>query len=783
LDELGVNRLKGSDYVIARTSRAIQVETSHATRVWKLLPNEPGEALVKHFNLMYPVLNYMCSRSTMLGSASTSDRLNRLSRFRASLALAALMLGVISGVSRAQSQGSQDWPVINGDAAGDHYSPLAQINRGNVSELRVAWTFDTGEKGGLETNPLVIARVVYACTPSHKVLALDAASGKLLWKFDSGIPGRGQMRGLAYWTDGHESRIFGGVDNFLYALDARDGKAVQGFGEAGRIDLRKGLGRDYRQLPIWLTSPGIVYKDLIIVGGAEPEEHPAPPGDIRAYDVRTGVLRWTFHTIPHPGELGYDTWPKDAWQGAGGANNWAGMSLDAKRGIVYVPTGSAVFDLYGHDRIGDDLFSDTLLALDANTGRRLWHFQGVHHDLWDRDFPSPPVLLSVTHAGKQVDAVAQTTKSGYVFLFDRRTGEPLFPIKNVSTPASTVPGEVASPTQPIPTIPLPFTRQGLNEDMLTTRTTEAHTWAVKQFRTFASGSGGQFVPPTVDKFVALLPGTNGGAEWGGPAVDPATGVLYVNANETPRMLGVTIPPPPGSEGEHVYQDRCSGCHGLNRAGTPPDVPSLVGIDARLSDQEIEDTVHQGKGRMPPFSNIDDDQLKALIHYLKLPPTRSNAGQMARTAAAPAKSGDEIPYKSMGSLWFVDPDGYPAVSPPWGTLSAIDMNTGTYLWKIPLGSYPELAAKRLADTGTLNYGGPVVTAGGVLFIAATVFDKKIHAFDSRTGKLLWEGELPFPALATPATYMVNGKQYVLIASGGGSYNRGPSGGVYVAFALP
>jgi quinoprotein glucose dehydrogenase len=340
-----------------------------------------------------------------------------------------LLLGVASAVPSAYSQTSQDWPVINGDAAGDHYSPLAQIHRGNVSELRVAWTFDTGEKGGLETNPLVIAGVVYACTPSHKIFALDAASGKLLWKFDSGIPGRGQMRGLSYWTDGHESRIFGGVDNFLYALDARNGKVVQGFGEAGRIDLRNGLGRDPSQSPIWLTSPGIVYKDLIIVGGAEPEEHVAPPGDIRAYDVRTGMLRWTFHTIPHPGELGYDTWPKGAWQDAGGANNWAGMSLDANRGIVYVPTGSAVFDLYGHDRIGDDLFADTLLALDANTGARIWHFQGVHHDLWDRDFPSPPALLTVLHAGKQIDAVAQTTKSGYVFLFDRTTGEPLFPIR------------------------------------------------------------------------------------------------------------------------------------------------------------------------------------------------------------------------------------------------------------------------------------------------------------------------------------------------------------------
>jgi quinoprotein glucose dehydrogenase len=703
-----------------------------------------------------------------------------LTRFRLTLLS---LLAVTSGACSAQSQRSQDWPVYNGDAAGDHYSSLAQINRKNVSELRVAWKFDTGEKGGLETNPLVVDGVVFGCTPSHKVFALDAASGKLLWTFDSGIPGRGQMRGLAYWTDGHESRIFGGVDNFLYALNARDGKAIQAFGENGRIDVRKDLDRDYRQLPIWLTSPGIVYKDLIIIGGAEPEEHPAPPGDVRAYDVHTGALRWTFHTIPRPGEFGYQTWPKDAWKSAGGANDWAGMALDAQRGIVYVPTGSAVFDLYGHDRVGDDLFANTLLALDANTGKRLWHFQAVHHDLWDRDFPAPPILLTVKRAGKPVDAIAQTTKSGYVFLFDRTTGQPLFPIRETNVAASIVPGEVASPRQPIPTIPLPFTRQGVTENILTTRTPEAHAWAVKQFRTFAGGAGGQFVPPTVDKLTALLPGTNGGAEWGGPAVDRATGVLYVNANETPRLLGLTVPPLPGSEGERVYQDRCSGCHRLNRAGTPPDVPSLAGIDGRLSDQEIEDTVHQGKGRMPPFSNITSDQLKALIHYLKLPAVRNNAAESPAATATPVPPGEVPPYKSMGSLWFVDPDGYPGISPPWGTLSAIDMNTGEYLWKISLGSYPELAAQGHADTGTLNYGGPVVTAGGILFIAATVFDKKIRAFDNRTGKLLWEFELPFPALATPATYMVNGKQYLVIASGGGFFNRGASGAIYLAFTLP
>jgi quinoprotein glucose dehydrogenase len=690
--------------------------------------------------------------------------------------------------SRAQPAESRDWPVFNGDANGDHYSPLAQIDRQNVTGLRVAWKFDTGEEGGLETNPLVIAGVVYANTPSRKVVALDAVTGKLLWKFDSGIPGEGPVRGAAYWTDGHQGRIFSAVNNFLYALDASDGKPIPQFGEGGRIDLRKDLDRDYRQQSFTMTSPGVIYQDLIIVGGKEPEDHPAPPGDIRAYDVRTGALRWTFHTIPRPGEFGYDTWPAGAWAKAGAANNWAGMVVDAQRGILYAPTGSAVTDWYGADRVGDDLFSDTLLALDAATGKRLWHFQGVHHDLWDRDFPAPPALLTVTSGGKRVEAVAQTTKSGYVFLFDRATGQPLFPIVESSYPASTVPGEVTSPTQPLPTLPLPFTRQGITEDTLTTRTPEAHAWAVKKFQTFAGGAGGQFVPPALDKLSAVLPGANGGGEWGGPAVDPTTGVLYVNGNETPRLYGLVLPRAPASNGERVYQQRCSACHGLTRVGTPPEIPGLVGIDQRMTDQQMADLIHQGKRRMPPFADITAEQLKALLHYLQAP----NGANAPRPAPPPVESEDSISDSPEGALykanrgWFDDPDGYPAITPPWGTLSAIDMNTGKYLWKIPLGYYPELAAKGLSNTGTLNYGGPLVTGGHIVFIAATAFDRKIRAFDSQTGQLLWIGDLPLPGLATPATYMVNGKQYVLIATGGeegGSQFSRTTGGIYVAFALP
>jgi quinoprotein glucose dehydrogenase len=689
----------------------------------------------------------------------------------------------------SKEQATQDWPMYGGHD-GTHYSSLSQINRGNVKDLVVAWKYDTGEKGGLEVNPIIVGKVLYACTPAGSVIALDAASGKLLWKFAPAVPGRVLTRGVSYWTDGHESRIFAGFRSYVYAIDATTGKGIPSFGENGRIDLRKGLRGDYLENTVALTTPGSIYKDLIIVGGSNPETHPAPPGDIRAFDVHTGDVRWTFHTIPHPGEFGYDTWPKEAWKDAGAANNWAGMSVDTERGIVYVPTGSAVFDFYGGDRVGNDLFADTLLALDAETGKRIWHFQGVHHDLWDRDFVAPPGLLTVTRDGKRIDAVSQTTKSGFVYLFDRATGTPLFPIEESPYPASTVPGEVTSPTQPLPTAPAPYTQQSTTIDTLTQRTPEAHAWAVKQFSSMIGG--GQFIPPSVDKLTVDMPGFAGGGEWGGTAVDPE-GVLYVNANDTAWLVGLTVPPPPGSLGERVYQTQCSSCHGINRAGSPPAIPALRGIEGILTDEEVASTIRQGRGRMPAFSGLSDDEVKALVRYLTRAPQQQGPPRPITKAAAPAEpvaaeeanaqAKNDMPYRTIAFRRFTDPEGYPATAPPWGTLSAIDMNTGKYLWKIPFGEYPELVAKGMAATGSDNYGGPVVTSGGLLFIGASVFDQKFHAYDKNTGKLLWETELPFSGLATPATYMVDGKQYVVIAAGGGQSSRKPSGGVYVAFALP
>ena len=675
-------------------------------------------------------------------------------------------------------QSVQDWPVAGGQSANDHYSSLSQINRKNVKNLVVAWKFDSGEKGDMETNPVIIGRVLYAYTPSQKVIALDAATGKLLWKFDAKIDGTEPNRGVAYWTDGKESRIFAAVMNYLYALDPATGKPMNGFGEAGRIDLRKDLRGDYKSQSIALTSPAVIYKDLIIVGGRNPETPPAPPGDIRAFDVHTGALRWRFHTVPHPGEQGYDTWPENAWRTAGAANNWAGMTLDVARGIVYVPTGSAVPDFYGAGRLGNDLFADSLLALDAATGKLIWHFQGVHHDLWDRDFPSAPSLLTLHRHGKSIDAIAQTTKQGWLFVFDRTNGHALFPIEERKYEPSVAPGEVSSPTQPFPLKPAPYnSRQRLTEDLLTNRTPEAHAWAVKQFRTFYSD--GPFVPLRVGQQTVVFPGFDGGGEWGGAAVDPKTGVLYINANDIAATGSLVKNDPSAGLGWETYQSQCAVCHGQTRAGSPPDFPSLIDIDKRLSPAEITHTIHQGKGRMPSFPDIDGVPLQALLEYLR---TGNDTRKIDASNSAATPDSAATNYLFTGYNKFYDPQGYPATMPPWGTLSAINLNTGKYLWKIPLGEYPELTAQGMANTGTENYGGPVVTAGGLVFIGATIFDRKIRALDSQSGKLLWEAELPHAGLATPSTYMIDGRQYVVIAAGGGK-NETSSGGDYVAFALP
>ncbi len=783
------------------------------------------------------------------------------------------------------SKTSGGWTAYNGQQTGDHYSPLNQINRANVAKLKVAWTFDTHEEGGLQTNPLIVGHTLFAYTPSQKIVALDATSGKVAWTFDPGTPGQQPTRGFSYWTDGKSSILFAGAVTNLYALDPATGKPIPTFGVDGKIDLRKGLTTgDYSKEFAALTTPGVIYKDMVIVGFRAPETEPALHGDIRAFDVHTGSLRWSFHTIPLPGDDGYDTWPKDAWKVTGAANNWAGMSLDEKRGIVYVPTGSAVNDFYGYDRIGNDLFANTLLALDANTGKQLWHFQGVHHDIWDRDFPSPPALLTLHIDGKSIDALAQPTKQGFLYVFDRTTGKPLFPVEEHIFPPSNVPGEQTSPTQPVPLSPEPYARQLLTADMLTNRTPEAHAWAEKEFKTFRSA--GQFIPFSVDKQTVVFPGFDGGAEWGGPAVDPRTGVIYINANDIAWTGGLTENKP-GGVGSSIYLSQCALCHGGDRRGSPPSFPTLIDIDKRLTADAIVDIIHSGKGRMPSFPNVTDTRLEALLTFLKTgrdpissaaqggaseprvaqplqtgkrtevvgarlyqkncaichgddllgepsnepalisvrsrlgdnailerihngkgrmpafkkltdadtsailrflgdstaPITSQDGGSSKQEAESTGTPAVTAKYVFTGYRKFLDPDGYPAIVPPWGTLNAIDLNTGKYLWKIPLGEYPELAAKGMKNTGSENYGGPVVTAGGLVIIASTIFDRKIRAFDSKSGQLLWEAELPYAGNATPATYMVDGKQYIVIAASGARDRKGPQGAAYIAFALP
>jgi quinoprotein glucose dehydrogenase len=710
------------------------------------------------------VASFLADQQVLLSAGPTFVKV------RAKLSIAPLLLLQLCSSAVPQDR---DWPVYGGSAASTHYSPLAQINRSNVKDLKVAWSFDTGEKGGLQTNPIIVEGVLYGITPTQKIFALDAATGKLLWKFDSGVPGTQPNRGLAYWSDGHDKRIITGVMSFVYALDAATGKPIASFGENGRIDLREGLGREPAAAQfVVLTSPPIVYKDLFVVGGRNPESLPAPPGDIRAFDVRSGKVRWVFHTIPHPGEFGYDTWPKDAWKTSGAANNWAGMSIDTTPGILYVPTGSAAFDFYGADRVGDDLFADCLIALNAETGQRIWHFQGVRHDLWDRDFPSPPVLLTLHRGGKSIDAVAQPSKQGYVFLFDRLTGAPLFPVQYRDYPTSSLAGEVTARQQGLPTKPAPFARQTVTEDMLTKRTPEVHQWALEKFKIMRNE--GQFVPFSVGKDTVVFPGFDGGAEWGGSAADPETGVLYVNANDI-AWTGTLAETTEQKSAKGVYMGQCSMCHGENLAGSPPALPSLLGVGNRLSFYQIATTIMEGKGRMPAFPNLSEAQIDAVIDFVV------NGKDKDLSSTGPPLPA--MKYHLTGYKRFLDPDGYPAVEPPWGTLNAIDLNTGEYVWKIPLGEYPELAAQGMKNTGSQNYGGPVVTAGGLLFIAATNYDKKIRAFDKSTGELLWEATLPFAGNATPATYSVNGHQYVAIAAGGGRDFKGKSGGVYVAFVLP
>jgi quinoprotein glucose dehydrogenase len=678
----------------------------------------------------------------------------------------------------AGGESYRDWSVVAGGQDSIRYSSLDQINHKNVHKLKQLWRFDSNDQyegSEMQCNPIVIDGVLYATTPRLRVIALDATTGRLLWDFDARrgrqVRGSQRTRGLAYWSEGGDRRLFLGIDEYLYSLDASNGKPVESFGHRGRISLRDGLGRDTKGLTVRSNTPGVVYKDLLIIGGLVSEDLPAAPGYIRAFDVRSGKLRWRFHTIPQPDEFGYDTWPPDAWREAGGANNWSGMALDARRGIVYVPTGSASFDFYGANRAGDNLFANCLLALKADTGERVWHFQFVRHDVWDRDLPAPPALVQVKRDGRLIDAVAQITKSGHVWVFDRDSGKPLFPYREIDVPASEVDGEVLAKKQVLPLQPEAFARQELTEELLTRRTPEAHRAVLERFRKIRSGP--QFTPPGFAGTI-VFPGFDGGGEWGGPAWDPATGILYVNSNEMAWVLRI-VPRGGGREtnAKALYMRDCSGCHRSDLKGTPPEFPSLVEIAKKRTPAQIRDVISKGAGRMAGYSHLGETAIDGIVRFLS-----TGENPRVRTSSAGAKP--LLKYNSDGYNKFLDPDGYPAVSPPWGTLNAIDLHTGKYVWKIPFGEFPELAAQGRRNTGSENYGGPVVTAGGLLFIGATNHDRKFRAYDKSNGKLLWETGLPASGNATPAVFEAKGKQIVVIAAGGGKSKH--SGGSYVAFAL-
>ncbi|MEQ9443371.1 MAG: PQQ-binding-like beta-propeller repeat protein [Cyclobacteriaceae bacterium] len=679
----------------------------------------------------------------------------------------------------------QHWNVYKGDASSSSYSSLDQINQDNVSRLQVAWTFrpqdaPAGRRfGKYECNPIIVDTVLYATSARHWVYAINARTGEKIWSFDpfDGERGGGLNRGVTYWEDGEEQRILVTASHYLYALDARTGAPDPDFGEAGRVDLnfKEHSGEEAWVVP---TSPGIIFQDLIILGSEVSEVYGAAPGHIRAYNVRSGQLAWTFHTIPQPGEAGYETWPQDAWTYTGGANNWGGMSLDSARGMVFVPLGSPTYDFYGANRKGKNLYGNCIVALEAHTGNLIWHFQTVHHDVWDYDLPAPPNLVQVARDGKLIDAVAQTTKTGFLFVLDRDTGEPLFETEERAVPASLIPGEEVWPTQPFPSKPLPYARQSLTEDDLADFSPEMQDTLRAMFQSFRYE--GLYTPPD-PRGTLMMPGTRGGSEWGGAAYDPATRMLYVNANESPEIATVQRATPKDSgekqtvyaQGKTLYENYCRSCHGADREGQVPAIPALQNLSERMGQEEALGKIKLGSGRMPAFGEILKGKEEEIIAFLY-------GLQKDELATEEPLEADTLNYMNTTAYgYFRAPDGTPAIKAPWGTLNAIDLNSGEYAWKIPVGNYPDWQTEGAPPTGTENWGGPMVTAGGLLFLGATR-DEQFRAFDKASGELLWETTLPGGGYATPATYFLDGKQYVAISVTGSAEEPG---GYIISFALP
>lgn len=685
-----------------------------------------------------------------------------------------------------------DWGIYRGHSTGIQYSELDQINTGNVARLKKAWEYHHGNPDGpgMYANPIVVDGLLYFTTPEVNAVALNAATGEKVWVFKpsqydtSKRLFRGRNRGLVYWEDaeGKNKRILNFVRDRVYAINAITGDLITSFGENGFINLKKNLPAPPELVDIETTTQGIVYKNFLIVGARTPEESPSTPGDVRGYDALTGAFKWIFHTIPQPGEFGYDTWQFEKDERYGGTNPWGGFTLDEERGWVFCATGSAAPDfIYGGMRKGKNLFANCVLALDATTGKRIWHYQTLHHDIWDYDAPPAPILATINNNEKSRDIVVQLTKQGLTFVLDRETGKPVFPVVELPVPASKVPGEEAWPTQPFPLKPPPLNRTTLRESDLSNISPDAHAYVLNIFRKHETGP---LYTPASFGGVITMPGHQGGAEWGGGAFDPATNVLFVNVNEAPTIHSLSPliseasinSATPVQRGAFIYNKHCTACHGINRVGNPPLFPPLRGL--AFSDDSIKSVIDNGRGMMPAFSQFTATDLDHLAAYLKVGDTATQKVNAIKGDTSSTRA----PRYANSAPFFVDQDGYPAISPPWGTLNAVDLHKGEILWKVPLGEYPELVAKGIRNTGSKNFGGPVVTAGNLVFIASTP-DEKIRAFDKQSGVVLWEYQLPAAGYATPAVYAINGKQYIVIAAGGGGKNGTKYGDSVIAFSLP
>ena len=699
---------------------------------------------------------------------------------------------------------NNEWSVYGGTKENIRYSSLSQVDTANVNQLKVAWeyrTYDSDSLSQIQVNPVIVDGILYGVSPKLVLFAVDAATGQQHWTFDPAnidASGENKKGGKGYFSinvcrgvvvhkaeDGSK-QVFYSASSHLYCINGTTGKPVSSFGDNGRVDLHDGLDRNVREMYVASTTPGIIYKDLLIIGTRVAEEAAAAPGHIRAYDVHTGEIKWIFHTIPRPEEEGHKSWDdREAYLHIGGANSWAGFSMDEEKGIIYAPSGSASYDFYGGKRTGNNLFANCIIALDASTGRRIWHYQTVHHDVWDRDLPSAPVLVTVTRNGKKIEAVAQVTKTGFLFVLNRLTGEPVYPVEERPVPSvSELKGEKLSATQPYPGFYTPFVRQSLQESDLNTLVPDSSYQDIKK-RLATYNTGHMFNPPSKQGTV-IFPGFDGGAEWGGPSYDPQTNLLYVNANEVPWVLtmvdakndeALAAPQSNLDAGKTVYAINCMNCHAPDRRGGG-NYPSLLNVGNKYNEEAFKALVSSGRRMMPAFRQLGEAEKNALASFVL--DLKEKQQQRFVQDAKQEDSYAKMPYTSTGYKKFLTKEGYPAVMPPWGSLTAINLNTGKVAWRETLGDYPEFKAKGI-HTGTENYGGPVVTAGGLVFIAATR-DAKFRAFNKRTGQLLWETDLPAPGFATPAVYQVNGKQYIVIACGGGKLKT-RSGDSYMAFALP